>query len=428
MDRKDKENARIRKYNIKLYPNYVMLSYNLLFYFGINIMFLSEAKGFTDSQILFSNTMFAIFLIILQLPVTLIIAKIGNKNSAIIGNILNVVWGLIMIILTRFEGLVLSQFVRAFAVSIKYIAESNLLTHSLPLSSRSDIIHANIMKKGYQRYYVFQAITTVLAGFMYEMNPYIPIFMSMVCSCLAVLLACSFTDIRYEKQRRNNEIYTLNKYYKDLVKGLRFTFTSKRLLPLFLFTGIIYGTINLSTTYELAILQHLGMAPKLIGIFYALLALFNGIFSRDALKFNNKHQNRSLVNILIQYALAFIMIGTITIINVDDYIKVIVIVIISIILASLHGVFSILQKKYFNSFSTYKVSPSINSVKHIIDNTFIIITTYIGSLTLMFYNIGSSIIIVGVILVIISILLFEFSKDKLGLKPNQYNKKDIPIK
>lgn len=428
MNSKEKKNAIIRKFNIKLYPNYMMLSYNLLFYYGINIMFLSDAKSFTDSQILLSNTMFAIFLIILQLPVTLIIAKIGNKHSAMIGNLFNVIWGVIMIFLTRLEGLMLAQFIRSFAVSIKYIAEPNLLGNSIPLSSRSDIIHSNITKKGYQRYYILQAITTVLAGFIYEINPYIPIILSMVCSCLSIGLASGFTDIRYEKQRKNNEIYTLNKYYKDLVKGLRFTFTSKRLLSLFLFTGIIYGTINLSTTYELAILQYLGMAPKLIGIFYAVLALFNGIFSRDALKFNNIHQNRSLTTILIQYSISFILIGIVTIINVNDYIKAIIIVAISIILASLQGVFSILQKKYFNSFSTYKISASVNSAKHIIDNTFIIITTYIGSLTLMFYNVGISIILVGAILIIIAIVLFQFSKTKLGLKPTEYSKKDIPIK
>ena len=428
MEKIQKEKSKIRKRNMKLYPSYMMIGYNLLFYYGINVMFLSEVKGFSDSQILLANTLLAIFSIVLQLPVTLIISKIGNKNSAIIGNILNLVWGVVMVALTTFESLIFTQFLRAFSISIKAMSESNFLSHSIPETSHSNAIHSNITKRAYARYYILLAITTVLSGFLYEFNPYIPIVMSMICSALATIIAFSFTDIKYEKRRRNNEIYTLNKYYKELVKGLRFTLTSKRLLSLFLYTGTIYGIINLSTTYELAILQYLGMPAKLIGTFYALLALVTGIYARDALKFHRRHKNKALTNILVQFSLAFIIIGTVTIISMNNILKAIIIVIISIGLASLHGVFSILKRRYFNSFTTDKVSPSINAVKYVVDNTSIIITTYIGSLTLMFYNVGISITIVGLLLVIITLVLSEFSKNKLGLRPEQYSKKDIYMK
>ena len=428
MDKVSKENAKIRKANMKLYPNYIMLGYNLLFFFGINIIFLSETKGFSDSQILLSNTILAIFSIFLQVPVTLIISKIGNKNSAIIGNLMNVLWGILMIFVNSFEILVLIQLIRAFAISIKYISESNIISHSIPETSKKNLLYSNITKKGYQRYYIFLAITTSMSGFLYEINPYIPIIMCIICSIGATIIAFNFTDIKYEKKRRNNEIYTLNKYYKELSKGLRFTLTSKRLLSLFLFTGIIIGVIRLSSTYELAILQYIGMPAKMIASFYALLSLVNGIFARDALKFNRKHRNKSLINILMQYSFAFIIIGCITLISINNIVKAIVIVAISIVLASLEGIFSILQKKYFNSFSNDEISPSINSVKSIVDNIFIIITTYIGSLTLMFYNIGVSIIIVGFLLIIIALLIFNYSKNRLGLKPSEYNKKDIALK
>ena len=428
MKKTDRENAKIRKCNMKLYPNYVMLGYNLLFFFGINIMFLSETKGFSDSQILLSNTLLALFSIVLQLPVTLIISKIGNKNSIIIGNIMNVLWGILMILVTSFEGLILIQLIRAFAVAIKYISEGNIISHSIPNTSRRNNLYSNITKKGYQKYYIVLAVTTIMSGFLYEINPYIPIIMCIICSIFATLIAFNFTDIKYEKKRRNNEIYTLNKYYKELSKGLKFTLTSKRLLSLFLFTGIILGAIRLSSTYELAILQYIGMPAKMIGSFYALLSLVNGIFARDALKFNRKHRNKSLINILTQYSLAFIVIGCVTLLSVNNIAKAVIIIIISIILASLEGIFSILQKKYFNSFTTDKISPSINSVKNIVDNTFVIITTYVGSLTLMFYNIGVSIIIVGFFFVIIAILLYNFSKDKLGLKASEYGKNDIYVK
>ena len=47
----------ISKRNMKLYPYYVMFAYDLLFFYGIKVMFLSEVKGILDSQILLSTSL-----------------------------------------------------------------------------------------------------------------------------------------------------------------------------------------------------------------------------------------------------------------------------------------------------------------------------------------------------------------------------------
>ena len=50
------EDIKARKHNLKLYPKYLMLGYDLLFYYGIRVMFLINDKGITDSQILLAAT------------------------------------------------------------------------------------------------------------------------------------------------------------------------------------------------------------------------------------------------------------------------------------------------------------------------------------------------------------------------------------
>ena len=124
--------VKIRKHNMKLYPRYLTLGFDLLFFYGVRVMYLSEVKGMTSSQILLSATIYAISMCIMQIPVTIITSKIGYKNSAILGNILNIVWAIMIMKFNTFMGLAIAQFISGFGFALKYVSESNLLSSSIP--------------------------------------------------------------------------------------------------------------------------------------------------------------------------------------------------------------------------------------------------------------------------------------------------------
>ena len=86
------EEVKVRKHNLRVYPKYLMLGYDLLFFYGIRVMFLLDVKGITESQILLAATVYALSMIVMQVPATLLVSKIGYKNTAIAGNIFNIIW------------------------------------------------------------------------------------------------------------------------------------------------------------------------------------------------------------------------------------------------------------------------------------------------------------------------------------------------
>jgi len=81
---KEKQKALIRKNNMKLYPIYQMLGLDYLFYYGIEILFLSQVKGFSNSNIVLASSIFAIFSILTQIPMVVVLNKIGKKSSMIL--------------------------------------------------------------------------------------------------------------------------------------------------------------------------------------------------------------------------------------------------------------------------------------------------------------------------------------------------------
>lgn len=81
---KEKQIAKIRKSNMKLYTIYQMIGLDFIFYYGIEVLFLSQAKGISDANIVLSSSIYAMSHIILQMPTMVIVNKIGKQKSILL--------------------------------------------------------------------------------------------------------------------------------------------------------------------------------------------------------------------------------------------------------------------------------------------------------------------------------------------------------
>ena len=416
------EETKIRKHNLKLYPRYLMLGFDLLFYYGIRVMFLTEVKGITSPQILLASTIYAFSMIIMQVPATLLTSKLGYKNTAITGNILNIIWALILITFKSFSGLALSQVISGTAFALKYVSESNLLSSSIPQAPtyQRNEIFSRLDKKGFSRYCIFSAISTIISGFLYNINPYIPIFLSLICIIASTAISFNFNDIREEESKQS-----FKDYIKDLKKGYKFITKSKRLRALLVMTGTVWGIIGLLDSYQLTLLQDIGATSVQIGIIFAMFELTRGLFSNTAIDFNKKFKNKSLTNILLTFAIGFILAGIIAFSNIPFYTKLITIVVILLVMGGANAIDQILAKKYVNNFTSSKILPAIYSAKSICDNLLRTVITLLGAAVLGIYNIDIATVAMGIFILILTLGLTVYSKDKLGLKPEEYTQKDI---
>ena len=416
------EEVKVRKHNLRLYPKYLMLGYDLLFFYGIRVMFLLDVKGITESQILLAATVYALSMIVMQVPATLLASKIGYKNTAIAGNIFNIIWAILMITFDGFAGLALSQFVSAIAFALKYVSEPNLLSTSIPQAPtyQRNEIFSRLDKKGFSRYCIFSAISTIISGFLYDINPYIPIFLCLICVIAATAISFNFYDIQDEESKES-----FKDYIKDLKKGYKFITKSKRLRALLVMTGAVWGIIVLLDSYQLTLLQDIGATSVQVGFIFAMFELTRGLFSNTALDFNKKFKNRSLTNILLTFAIGFILAGIIAMSQLPFYTKLVIIVVILLIMGAANAIDQILAKKYVNNFASTKILPAIYSSKSICDNIFRTIITLLGSAIVGIYNIDIAMIVMGIFILILTLGLTVYSKDKLGLKPEEYTQKDI---
>ena len=172
-----------------LYKFYRIVGYDYLFYTVISFLFLTQAKGLTVSQVMYTSSIYAFALAICQIPASYIVEKLGLRKTLIIGNFFWIVHCLITIFAKDFIVFALIEPICALGTSLKGLTETQILYATLKkTNNRKDF--AKIEGSGVAAYYFVEAISCIFIGTIFEINNYIPIIMT-----LSVLIISFVTSI-----------------------------------------------------------------------------------------------------------------------------------------------------------------------------------------------------------------------------------------
>lgn len=413
--------AKKRKLNMKLYPTYKMLAADWLFFNAVKVLFLTQVKPFSNADVVFSETIYAFFKMMLQIPASVIVSKIGIRKCSIIGNIFWILEGVLIMLSLNYFMLILSQFFSAIAWSFKTISDDTMLSKSIPEAKSKGRIFSHLNSKGYSRYCYISAIATLLSGFLYEINPYIPIILSVTFMTIALIISINFFDIQKEDSK------TFKESIGDVKEGVKFIVKSPRLKSLLLTLGFMWGSICLFGTYQNTLLKDIHVPAKYIGIILALLDIIQGFASTRANNFNERHKNNSLSLLSISACICIFVAGLVVAIGLPRIPALSIIIFSYIIRMSDKGIYKIISKRYMNNFMTAKMQTKIYSVQSIISSIFRMTIGAIGSYLLTVVTIEHAMIIIGILLSFVSIIFYLYMKPRLGLKPEEYNDKDIVV-
>lgn len=411
--------ARKRKLNMKLYPVYRMLAADVLFFNAIKVLFLTQVKGFSNANVVFMESIYAFFKMFLQIPMAVLVSKLGIRKSVIIGNIFWTLEIVLILFSKNYFMIILSQLSSAIGFSFKSIAEAPLLNKSIPEAKTKGKIFTKIESKGYSKYCYISAISTLLSGFLYEINPYIPVVCTIIFMVLAFIFSLNFTDVKQEESK------TVKESIKDVKEGMTFILKSSRLKSLLIMLGFMWGTICLFGNYQTTLLKDINVPAKYIGIILALLDIVQGLSSTKADNFNEKHKNKTLTYLSIQMTLGIIIAGGVVAIGIPRIPALAIIIFTYIIRMADRGIFNIVKKRYMGNFMTPEMLTKVYTVNSITASAFRMIVCAIGSFVLTFMQIQYAMIVIGVLFTFITILLSLCIKSRIGLKPEEYTEKDV---
>lgn len=258
-----KQNTYLKKF-YKIFPIFYGLSGDLLFYVAIDTLFYTVVKGFLPDQLALLTTVSSLFCILLKVPITKIIEKIGNTNSIRVGTL-----GLLVtsVIITFSESFILIMFARIiYLVSFVFKNMDNtMLKNNLAIQNKEDD-YAKIINKGSIVYSIITMLIAFGAGYIFNINNYLPMYL-----CISFCII-SFAISLYLKDISTNDKQVLKeKNSKDKVK------LSKIIFIVLVFYGIFYALVDVGQSngklliqYELSSVYDISLTATYFGVIIAI--------------------------------------------------------------------------------------------------------------------------------------------------------------
>ena len=410
--------------NVKLYPIYKMLSWDLLFYMAIIFLFFTQIKGLSAADVLLADSIYLVFRTILLIPLTIFIERIGKRRSLIIGNMFNALSILMYIIANNFTMIIIGELFSAIAFNIKGVCETNILYDSLNKDEKRGERFSKIDGRATSLYYYIEAFSSAVSGFLFAINGYIPMYLCLIINIIAVILSSRFQETENIKEKRKGE---LKREIKEMKNANKDIFKSARLRNLIMFGAFFSGVVLSLTSLRSSILKDINIQPQYFGIIIAAMEIISGISAKNQNKFHTTFRNRTLSVLAIPVTISCIFLGLWCNIPFDFTTTLVLVLIVFAIQYISKGPFYTLLKKYLNNFTHARLRARISSVYNMQENILRAMICLFASFLLRNTTTANTFVIIGCISSIIVILMLDNMRKVVGLKPEEYKESDIKI-
>ncbi len=407
------------KKNLKFYPKYRQFARDFLFFYTINFLFLTQVKHVSMSAAVLIDTFYALFVVLFQMPVSSIIDKIGRKKGIIIGNICNAIYLTIVILSTNLTQLIFAEILSATGFAFKDIAETALLNDSIEeTKDKKSKIFAKIQGRAISGYYVLSAISMIAAGFLYDINPYYPMIISLLIVIMTLIMSTKFYEPVVKKVEEKKDKVSIK-------EAIKFSFKSKRCRSVMLFSGLFYGVICVLATYEIGLVEELHVPTGYIGIMFALLNVVSALSSHSQNKVHTTFKNKTLLVLSMIISIVCILSGFVAKLEISPLAILSILALLYILKYWVVGVYSVLISKYLSNFTNSLIDSKLYAINSFVNSIVSAILGVAASVLVNYISIPDAMMIFGVTILVLFTILLIYIKDKFGLKPEEYSEYEI---
>lgn len=280
-----------------------------------------------------------------------------------------------------------------------------------------DGLYSKIEAKGGSWYYILDGIASLMAGYLFVMNNYVPMYICLAFTVISTILSFNFKDIYKPKKTKNT-------YIKDIKDSFKFVVRSRRMRSLVLFNLVFYSLIVLNNVYKSDLLVKIGIPEEQFSMIFAALTLIGGLSISLKTSIEKKFKNRTLTFISLVFVISYLTIGIISK-NVSSKASIPFILGLLALMQCSESIWYIFEAKYLKNFSKENSSNKITFAYEFIAGIVASISSVLGGILLDKISVENSFIITGLLALMFIILVLDYMRKRFGLKPEEYRKEDI---
>ena len=421
-----------RAKNRKICKIYRILSFDLFFFYAISYLFLTNVKGFTAAQVVFTDSFYPLTKLFCQIPFTIVVTKIGKKKSIIIASCCLFLYVLTTIFAFNLFVLILANIALGIAYTFKGLCDSTIIYESLEDTESRPEEFSRFESKTISIFYFIDSITSLATGFLYVVSPYLPLVLSLIIEVIVIISSLGLYDIPDENiQETSKEVKSFGQEMKDILSNLKesfkFIFRSTRLHSLIFYHSLFGSLLTLMVTLRRSLLADVNVSSEYFGIIFTVLGIVASVASSKSFEIHKKYRNKTLTFLGISFSLSIIVSGLVIVIKLPLWAMYYLLLLMFAIQYILKGPFYTLIKQYLNSFCDNELRLKIYSANSLIEYIVSTVLTFACSLVLANFDNATTTIFVGCFALFMFIGLLIYMLDKVGLKPEQYKKENIDI-
>ncbi len=360
MEQLSEQDIKTLNRNIKIFPFFRALSYDILFVWTISTIYLTEYKGMSYSQALYLDSIVMLSAVAIQFPISKLIEKIGIYASNLIGGFCYLFFVVAYIFVPSLEFgnfyfyiFVLLQVVFAVGLCIKNVADTDVILSTLKaLKKRNEYNYYE--GKGNYYYHIFEAIASILAGYLLIIKPDIfkgtlPFFASAIVLIIFIVLSLLIKPVKHNNDEnkliQTNE-YNISNFKKE--KPMKSLLFDKFIISMFIMTFLFWGLMSQYMMLGKIFYQDSGVLPiEYIGYVVAISKIFGAFSCKYQFKFDLKFGIKNVIIFCVTailtfaiYSLSYLLWGK------SSLISFIIIIFIFFIQSALRSPFLIFLRNY----------------------------------------------------------------------------------
>ena len=421
---KIKNRKKSRRINAMIYPIYKVFAWDLLCYYSIEYLFFTITKGLTPSMVLIISAAYIIGKVIMQIPAVIISEYLGKKKSIIVGNIFVVLCIVFEILSPNFLVIIIAQVFAGLGYAIKAICDGNILYDSVATKG-GDGLYTKLETRGGRGYYILDAVLSMVAGYLFVINNYVPMIICLICAIISLILSFVFKEIYPVDKKNRKKISKFVKEYKVNIKdSLKFIKRSRRIKAYILFAAVFLSLITIFDTFKSELLTDIGVGAEQFSMIFASLSLIAAISVSFSSMIQKKLRNKTLTFISIIYLLSWLSIG-IVVLNITNNIIIPIVLMFYVIIRRCDSQWYIIKGKYLKNYTTQKTREKITFTFEFITSIAGGIAALIGAWILEVTDIRHAILLVSLGGLALIVMVLDYMRTRFGLKPKEYSKEDI---
>lgn len=256
-------------------------------------------KGLNYSEIMLLQSIFSISVFLFEIPTGTLADKLSRKVSLFLSGIFFALGLILYIVFKNFFVFAIAEIIFGIGITLSSGADTALLYESLNgLGRKKDFQKIEGISNSYV--FISQAFGSILSGFLYKYNPFLPFWISVLNVIIASIIALGFIETDREKSE--------HKYIIHVFKSFNIVLKKPRILWAIIYSLVMGLLFKTGFWLYQPYFSHVDIDIQYFGIIFFIFNIIAAISSKYLVSlFSEIRPRKILLSLIFLMFLSFIL-------------------------------------------------------------------------------------------------------------------------